>query len=296
MSANKYSIQHFFDPDTFTLTYVVFDSSTLDGIIIDPVLDFDPASGAVSDTSLKPVVHFIKTNNLKIHASLETHAHADHLSSSQILKQIYPQIKIGISERIKIVQEVFKSHFNLTLLKADGSQFDLLLKDGQSYSFGSIQLEVIPTPGHTPACTSFKIGQNVFTGDALFMPDSGTGRCDFPRGSAQDLYQSITKNIYSLDEDTKIYVGHDYSPGGRPLQFQTTVGESKANNTQLKAHTAENEFIKFRQERDQSLKAPRLLFPSVQINIDAGHLAPQESNGKTYLKIPLTVKTELGKL
>ena len=282
------NIKHFFDPDTFTLTYIVSDPASKDAIIIDPVLDFDPASGTVSDESLKPILHYIAEEKLNIRAILETHAHADHLSSSQLLKQLFPQAILGISEKIKIVQKTFKDHFNIEYLKTDGSQFDRLFKDFEEVQFGTLKMQAIPTPGHTPACMSYYFDGHVFTGDALFMPDYGTGRCDFPRGSASDLYQSIAKNLYSLPDSTKYYTCHDYLPNGRALKFQSTM--------QIKAETREDEYINFRQERDKTLKAPRLLLPSIQINIDAGKFPPREANDKSYLKLPLNSKVTSGKL
>jgi glyoxylase-like metal-dependent hydrolase (beta-lactamase superfamily II) len=289
-------IKHFFDPDTFTLTYVVSDEKTKDGVVIDPVLDIDQASGTVEDRSIQEVIQYIKSEGIKLHAIIETHAHADHLSSSQILKQVFPDAKIAIGEKIKVVQEVFKAHFNIDYLKADASQFDILFKDFEERSFGSLKMKAIPTPGHTPACMSYLFGDAVFTGDALFMPDYGTGRCDFPKGSAKDLYHSISKNLYCLPDSTRVFVGHDYMPNERELQYETTIGESKKSNIQLKAITSENEYIQFREARDKTLKAPRLLLPSIQVNIDAGHLPPREDNGKSYLKLPLNPKLKFGKL
>lgn len=280
-------IIHFFDQDTFTLTYLVIDPKTRDTVIIDPVLDFDPPSGAVTQKSLEKLKDYISGRNLVVRAILETHAHADHLSSSQLLKELYPDAVIGIGEKIKVVQEVFKAHFNIDYLKTNGSQFDQLFSDFQEVSFGTIKMKAIPTPGHTPACMSYLFGDALFTGDALFMPDYGTGRCDFPKGSAKDLYHSVAKNLYSLPDETRVFVGHDYQPNGRELQFMTTIGESKKNNIQLKASTSEKEFIEFREKRDKTLKAPRLLLPSIQVNIDAGKLPPAEDNGVSYLKLPL---------
>lgn len=289
-------IQHFFDPDTYTLTYLVIDSKTKDTVIIDPVLDFDPPSGQVSDESTAVVIDFIKKEGLNIRAILETHAHADHLSSSQILKQYFPEAILGIGEKIRVVQDVFKNHFNIEYLKTNGSQFDHLFKDFEDIQFGSLTMRAIPTPGHTPACMSYLFGDVVFTGDALFMPDYGTGRCDFPKGSARDLYYSVSKNLYSLPDSTRVFVGHDYGPNGREIKFETTIGESKKNNIQLKATTSEAEYVDLREGRDKRLKAPRLLLPSIQVNIDAGHLPPKEENNSSYLKLPLDVKTTLGKL
>ena len=282
-------IIHFFDEDTFTLTYLVIDPRTLDTVIIDPVLDFDPPSGAVTQKSLQKLKHYIQDRHLNIKAILETHAHADHLSSSQILKELYPQAVIGIGEKIKVVQEVFKSHFNIDYLKTNGSQFDHLFTEFEEVSFGSLKMKAIPTPGHTPACMSYLFGDALFTGDALFMPDYGTGRCDFPKGSAKDLYHSVAHNLYSLPDETRVFVGHDYQPNGRELQFMTTIGISKKSNIQLKDTTSEKEFVEFRESRDETLKAPRLLLPSIQVNIDAGKLPPAEDNGVSYLKLPLRV-------
>lgn len=289
-------IKHFFDPDTFTLTYVVSDEKTKDGVVIDPVLDIDQASGTVEDRSIQEVIQYIKSEGIKLHAIIETHAHADHLSSSQVLKQVFPEAKIAIGEKIKLVQEVFKAHFNIDYLKADASQFDVLLKDFEERSFGSLKMKAIPTPGHTPACMSYQFGDVVFTGDALFMPDYGTGRCDFPKGSAKDLYHSISKNLYSLPDSTRVFVGHDYMPNNRVLKYETTIGESKKENLQLKATTSESDYVHFRETRDKTLKAPRLLLPSIQVNIDAGHLPPREENGKSYLKLPLNPQLKMAKL
>lgn len=250
----------------------------------------------MKDQSIQEVIAYISKNGLKVRAVLETHAHADHLSSSQILKQVFPEALLGIGENIKVVQEVFKAYFNLPNLKTDGSQFDKLFKDFEEVSFGSLKMKALPTPGHTPACMSYLFGDNVFVGDALFMPDYGTGRCDFPRGSAKDLYQSVSKTLYSLPDETKVFVGHDYSPGGREMRFQTTIGESKKSNIQLKSDTSEKEYIEFRVTRDNTLKAPRLLLPSIQVNIAAGHLPDLEDNGKSYLKLPMSTELRSGKL
>lgn len=283
-------IQHFFDTETFTLTYVVSDPDTKDTVIIDPVLDFDSASGVISDLAVVPVLNYIKKEDLKVRAILETHAHADHLSSSQLLKRYYPDALTGIGEKITEVQEFFKKRFNIESLKTDGSQFDLLFKDFEEVNFGSLKMSAIPTPGHTPACMSYLFKDALFTGDALFMPDYGTGRCDFPKGSAKKLFQSISQRLYSLPDETRVFVGHDYLPNGRGLRFETTIGESKRSNIQLKESTKEAEFIEFREKRDQTLKAPRLLLPSIQVNIDAGHVPRPENNGLSYLKLPLTIK------
>lgn len=288
-------VQHFYDKDTSTLTYIVFDENTKDSIIIDPVLDFDPPSGKVEDKSVLELVNFVSLFSLKVHLILETHAHADHLSSSQLLKQYFPQSKVAISERIKIVQAVFKEVFNLAGFIADGSDFDLLIQDNVAIQAGSITIHPIPTPGHTPACTSFLIGDNLFTGDALFMPDYGTGRCDFPKGSASELFASV-KGLYELPDTTKVFVGHDYQLGNRDLKYQTTIGESKRDNIQLKISTSKEDYVLFRETRDKTLKAPRLLLPSLQVNIAAGHLPKKENNEVSYLKLPMKPVLVKGKL
>lgn len=282
-------IKEFFDKETWTLTYVVWDKDTRDTIVIDPVMDYDPAASKTSETSAREVIKFIHAQELNLKYILETHAHADHLSGSQILKREFPQAIIAIGEKIKAVQEVFKGVFGLgDDFKTDGSQFDRLLKDGEEFQAGSIKIKTIFTPGHTPACASYYIDGSVFVGDALFMPDFGTGRCDFPSGSANDLYHSVHERLYSLPDDTKVYTGHDYLPNGRPLKFMATIGEEKAENIQLKKQTTREEFVRFRTERDRALSAPKLLLPSVQVNIDAGRLPPPSPNGKRYLKIPVS--------
>lgn len=282
-------IKEFFDPDTYTLTYVVFDEITLDSVIIDPVLNFDPASGKTWTHSIDLVCKFVLEKGLKVHAILETHAHADHLSGAhELIARHFPQAQIAIGENIKEVQETFKDFFHFPgSFRSDGSQFHRLFKDNEEVKYGSLGFKVMFTPGHTPACASYVFEDCVFTGDALFMPDSGTGRCDFPKGDAQALYHSIARRLYELPDSTRVFVGHDYQPHGRALAFQTTIGESKEKNIQLKASTSESEFVKFRKERDAKLAAPRLLFPSVQVNIAAGEFPEAESNGQSYLKIPI---------
>ncbi|MEK2644837.1 MBL fold metallo-hydrolase [Bdellovibrio sp. BCCA] len=280
-------IQHFFDPATSTLTYVVHDPKTLDAIVIDPVWDYDAASGKLSTKSIDSVIAYLKENKLNPHYVLETHAHADHLSSSQLFKNFFPNIKVAIGERITEVQKTFKTVFNLSDVNTNGKDFDLLLKENDVLEAGSIKIKTLFTPGHTPACASYLIDDALFTGDAIFMPDSGTGRCDFPQGSAEALYSSVTEKIYSLPEKTRIFVGHDYQPENRELRFQTSVQEQKEKNIQLSAKVKKADFIRFRQERDATLSAPKLLYPSLQVNIRAGHLPAPESNGVSYLKLPL---------
>ncbi len=285
----NFEIKAFFDESTFTLTYIVFDPQTKDAVLIDSVLDYDPNSSQYAYDSAKEATAFLKENELNLHYILETHAHADHLSASVYLKQQFPSAKIGIGKNIQLVQEVFTGLFNLDI-PTDGSQFDQLFEDGEVVKAGSLSFKVIFTPGHTPACTSILMDDAVFTGDALFMPDYGTGRCDFPKGSASDLYDSITNKLYTLPDETKVYTGHDYQPGGRELEYCSTIAQQKANNIRLKGDTSKEDFVKFRSERDATLNAPRLLLPSIQVNIDAGHLPKAESNGMAYLKLPLQEK------
>lgn len=281
-------VKDFFDQETWTLTYVVFDSKSKDAVIIDPVWDYDPASSKLTDSSAHDVLEFVRAQGLKVHYILETHAHADHISGSQVLKSKLPGSKVGIGARITEVQKVFRDVFNLGAeFKTDGSQFDVLLNEGTPLMAGTLQIHTRFTPGHTPACSSFVIGDAVFTGDALFMPDYGTGRCDFPSGSARDLYQSIQEKIYKLPDNYRVFVGHDYLPNGRPLQFQSTIGDEKAKNIHINAKTSEATFVAMREARDKTLAAPRLLLPSVQVNIAAGHLPRAEANEASYLKIPI---------
>jgi len=281
------SIETFHDPATSTLTYVVHDPATRDAIAIDPVLDYDPASSRTSTASVERVAAFVQERGLTLHYVLETHAHADHLSGSQYLKRRFGA-RVAIGERIVEVQELFGPVFDMAPpFTADGVQFDRLLADGERFMAGSLAIEVIATPGHTPACVSYRMGDAVFTGDALFIEDYGTGRCDFPRGNAEALYTSVHDRLYALPDATRVFVGHDYQPNGRPLRWETTIGASKELNVQLRASTSRQEFVDRRRARDASLSAPRLLYPSVQVNIDAGRLPAPHSNGRRYLVIPL---------
>jgi len=281
-------VKDLFDPATFTLTYVVYDPATRDAVVIDPVLDYDPLGSQTSTSSVEALSAFITAEKLRVHYVLETHAHADHLSSSQFLKRRF-DAKVAIGSRITDVQKVFKDLFDLPDLPTDGSQFDRLLEDGEVVKAGSLELKVIATPGHTPACVTYQIEDAIFTGDALFIEDYGTGRCDFPRGSASDLYTSVHGKLYSLPDATRVFVGHDYQPGGRSVRAVTTIGESKKSNIQLRTDTTKEEYVRFRTERDAKLEPPRLLFPSVQVNIDAGRLPAAHANGRRYLSIPFNL-------
>jgi glyoxylase-like metal-dependent hydrolase (beta-lactamase superfamily II) len=282
-------IQSFFDPATYTLTYLVFDPQTKDAVVIDPVLDYDPLPSQTSTASVEKLAAAIRAEGLRVHYVLETHAHADHLTAAQWLKRRF-EAKVVIGENIKAVQATFKGVFDLPELATDGSQFDLLAREGEVIKAGSLAIETIATPGHTPACVTYKIGDALFTGDALFMEDYGTGRCDFPKGSAEDLYDSVQK-LYKQPDSTRVFVGHDYQPNGREVRWETTIGRSKEMNVQLRANTTKEAFVAFRKKRDASLAAPRLLYPSVQVNVDAGRLPKPHANGLRYLATPLNLKT-----
>ena len=277
----------FYDQDTFTLTYIVHDANTKDAVIIDPVLDYDPASSKISYESIEKLLKFVDEQKLKVHYILETHAHADHLTGAAELRRRVEVAKVGIGKNITKVQEIFSDFFNLQGFDTTGGQFDVLLNEDQPLQAGTIEVKTIFTPGHTPACSSYLIEDMLFTGDALFMPDFGTGRCDFPAGSSDDLYHSIHEKLYKIPDSTRVFTGHDYQPGGRELKYESTIGENKKLNIQLKEETSKDEFVEFRTERDAKLSAPKLLLPSVQVNINAGDLPQQENNGARYLKIPI---------
>jgi len=284
--------QHFFDPATSTLTYVVHDPATGDAVILDPVLDYDAAGARTSTASVEKVAAYVREQRLRPRYVLETHAHADHLSGSQYLRREF-DARVAIGERIAEVQRTFEPVFDLAAdVPLDGSQFDRLLKSGEILMAGSLAVEVIATPGHTPACVSYRIDDAVYTGDALFIEDYGTGRCDFPGGSPEALYDSVHGRLYALPDATRVFVGHDYQPGGRALRFESTVGAEKRGNVHLAESTTRDEFVRLRRARDATLEPPRLLFPSVQVNIDAGRLPRPRSNGRRYLQLPLNVLRE----
>ncbi len=285
------TIEHFFDPATSTLTYLVYDPDTRDAIVIDPVLDFDPASGRTSTESVAKVEARIRARELTLHFSLETHAHADHLSGAQYLRRVFGA-QVAIGAQIRVVQRTFRPIFDLAAsFEADGSQFDRLLVDGETLRAGSLSIEVIATPGHTPACVSYRIGDAVFTGDALFVDDSGTGRADFPGGDATALYHSVHDRLYAMPGDTRVFVGHDYQPNGRALALQTTIGSARRSNVQLRAETTLDGYVKQRTDRDRTLGAPRLMLPSIQVNIDAGRLPRPDKDGRRFLRLPLNIGT-----
>lgn len=283
-------IETFYDNRSHTLSYVVYDPDTRDAVIIDPVLDYEPIGSKLFTESVDQLMRFIEEKQLTLHAILETHAHADHLSGSQIIKQRYPEATVAMGRRITEVQRLFKTIFDLPdHFATDGRQFDRLLDDGEILEAGSLKLRTLFTPGHTPACTSFQIEDAVFVGDLLFMPDSGTGRCDFPAGSADDLYSSVTQRIYTMPDETRLFVGHDYQPNGREVAWLTTVADQKAGNIQLDGQISRADFVARRTARDATLSAPKLLYQSVQVNIDAGHLPEAGAAGQRYLKIPVNV-------
>lgn len=280
-------VEAFFDDGrTFTLTYVVYDEHSKDAVVIDPVLDLDTTPWRTFTESIEKVARFVAENGLKVHWVLDTHVHADHLSGAHELKERFNS-KAAIGSNISVVQEIFKGAFNLARdFPTDGRQFDRLLKDGDVLDAGTLKVEVLHTPGHTPACNTYRIGDAIFSGDVLFIPDVGVARCDFPRGSARDLYRSVTQRLYTLPDETRVFVGHDY-PQGREVRWMTTIGESKRHNVDLPAGCSEAEFVERINARDKQLAAPRLLFPSLQVNINAGVLPTAENNDVSYLKIPL---------
>ena len=279
-------VRAFFDEPTNTVSYLVWDPQTMKGAVIDPVLDFDLPSGEVSIVSVEAILAAAKEEGVTIELALETHAHADHLSGAPYIKA-KTGAKIGIGAHIKDVQKIFRPVFNDTELKTDGSDFDLLLEDGSSFSIGNLNVEVLHTPGHTPACVSYKIGSVVFVGDTLFMPDFGTARADFPGGDARTLFRSIQK-ILALPAETKLYMCHDYkAPGRDEYAWETTVGAQRENSVHVHEGVSEDEFVKMRESRDATLSVPRLLLPSIQTNIRAGRFPEAEANGVHYLKIPV---------
>ena len=282
----KPDIRAFFDEDTYTVSYVVSDPGSRAAAIIDSVLDFDPASGHIATRSADAIVNFVSEKDLAVEWVLDTHVHADHLSAAA-----YLQDRLGgrtaIGRNVGAVQESFKSVFNLKNLATDGSQFDHLFDDEETFSIGTIQARVVYTPGHTPACVTYVIGDAAFVGDTLFMPDYGTARTDFPGGSAAALYDSIQR-IFSLPDDTPLYMCHDYkAPGRDKYAWETTVRAQREQNVHIRDSVTREEFIDMRAERDSKLGMPRLILPSVQVNVRAGQLPEPEDNAIRYLKIPL---------
>jgi len=285
-NAMKPQVHGIFDPATWTVTYVVYEKEGSACAIIDSVLDYDPKSGRTHTDSADKIIAFVRDKKLAVDWILETHAHADHLTAAPYLKQ-HLGGKTAIGDHINTVQQVFKGIFNLEPdFSTNGSQFDQLLRDGEHFRIGALSASTIYVPGHTPACVAYHIGDAVFVGDTMFMPDVGTARCDFPGGDAKTLYASV-KKILSLPEDTRLFMCHDYPPTDRPVAFESTVGEQRRKNIHVHDGISEAAFVDMRTKRDATLEMPVLILPAVQINIRAGDMPPQESNGVAYVKIPL---------
>lgn len=295
MSSQKtLHIEGFFDPATWTISYIALDQSSGHCALIDSVLDYDPKSGRTSFNSANILIDRVKALDATVEWILETHVHADHLSAAAYLQNKLGG-KLGIGQHITTVQKVFGSLFNIDQhFVRDGSQFDHLFTDGETFKLGNLDVQALHTPGHTPACMTYVIKESnqpiadysAFIGDTLFMPDYGTARCDFPGGDARTLFRSINK-VLSLPANTKLYMCHDYQPNGREVQFITTVAEERAHNIHVRNGISEDEFVTMRTRRDATLEMPVLILPSVQINMRAGHLPEAESNGTSYLKIPI---------
>jgi len=280
------TIKAFFDEPTNTVSYLVADPETKRAAIVDPVLDYDHASGKASTKSADLILDAAKKDGLTINWVLETHAHADHLSGAPYIK-LKTGAKVGIGEHICDVQKIFRPVFNAIDLSGDGSEFDHLFADGERFPLGSLEVEVMHVPGHTPADIAYKIGNAVFVGDTLFMPDYGTARADFPGGDARKLYRSI-KRLLALPPETRLFMCHDYkAPGRDQYAWETTVADERAHNAHAKDGISEDAFVAMREARDATLAAPHLLMPSIQVNMRAGHLPPPDANGVQYLKIPV---------
>lgn len=283
---NRPIVEAFLDRDSETFSYVVYDKTGGHAAVIDPVLDYDPKSGRTRTHGAQRLVDFVRAQNLTVDWILETHAHADHLSAAPFVRD---QVggKIAIGEKIIAVQQIFRDVFNLEKqFLVDGSQFDKLFAEGETFQIGDLQADVIYTPGHTPADMSWRIGDAVFVGDTLFMPDVGTARCDFPGGNAHTLYQSI-QTLLSMPDDTRLFMCHDYPGEQREHAYLTTVGEQKKHNIHVHEGVTEEQFVSMREARDKTLEMPRLILPSIQLNIRAGQMPPAEDNGTVYFKIPV---------
>jgi glyoxylase-like metal-dependent hydrolase (beta-lactamase superfamily II) len=280
-------VEPFLHADSNTWTYLVWQPGRPEALVVDPVLDFDPKAGRTATRSAEAVLARAAAEHLELAWVLETHAHADHLSAAAWLKSRLPGLRVGIGEGIREVQRTFKPIFHLEDgFRTDGSQFDRLFADGERLHVGGLEVEVIATPGHTNDSVSYRIGDALFVGDSLFMPDGGTARCDFPGGDAARLYRSIQR-LYALADDTRVFVCHDYGPGGRALACETSIGAQKRGNTHVREGVAEADYVAIRTARDATLAMPALLLPAVQVNIRAGELPPPEADGRRYLKLPL---------
>lgn len=285
-------IEAFFDEPTFTVSYLVGDTATREAVVIDPVLDYDPATGLIETRSADTILAFAKAGGWHIGMVLETHAHADHLTAAFYLRERTGAV-IGIGEHIRKVQDVFRPVFGIHDLEPDGGDFDRLFSDGERIVVGELEIEVIHTPGHTPADVSYKVGDAVFVGDTLFMPDYGTARADFPGGDARQLYRSI-RRLLALPRETRLFMCHDYqAPGRDTYAWETTVGDQRDRSVHVHDGVSEDEFVTLRHARDANLAAPRLLLPSIQVNVRAGRFPPAEENGTRYLKIPMKLSPRL---
>jgi glyoxylase-like metal-dependent hydrolase (beta-lactamase superfamily II) len=284
--SNSLQVRAFFHEPTFTVSYLIWDPDTRQGAIIDSVLDFDQKSGRTATHSAQAILDTAKAEGVSIALILETHAHADHLSAAPFIKKT-TTAPIVIGEHIKTVQRVFKDVFNLGYVTADGRPFDRLVGEGDRLKLGNLDIDVLHTPGHTPACVSYRIGDAVFVGDTLFMPDYGTARCDFPGGDARTLYRSIQK-LLALPPETRVFLCHDYkAPGRETYAWETTVAAERESNIHIRGGVSEDAFVAMREARDKTLEMPQLILPSIQVNIQAGELPPAEDNGVRYLKLPL---------
>mgnify|MGYP000944376259 CR=1 FL=1 len=283
----KPEVAAFFDEDTNTISYVVKDPRSKACAIVDSVMDIDYASGRISYTSADRMIDYVRANGLTVEWLIETHAHADHLSAAPYIQGKLGG-KLGIGEHIVTVQTVFGKVFNEgTEFRRDGSQFDRLFKDGDTYTIGSMTAFVMYTPGHTPACTTHVVGDAAFVGDTLFMPDAGTARADFPGGDARTLFRSSRRILETLPADTRLFMCHDYAPGGREITWETTVAEERARNIHVGDGVSEDDFVRMREARDKTLGMPKLIIPSLQVNIRGGNLPPPDDSGKRFLKVPI---------
>jgi glyoxylase-like metal-dependent hydrolase (beta-lactamase superfamily II) len=282
----KPEVKAFFDDATNTVSYVVKDPGSKSCAVIDSVMDIDYAAGRISFDSANEIIRYIEENGLEVEWLIETHAHADHLSAAPYIQKKLGG-KLGIGENIKIVQEVFGKIFNEgTEFQRDGSQFDCLFKDGDTYRIGGMTAFAMLTPGHTPACMTHVIGDAAFVGDTLFMPDGGTARADFPGGDAHVLFRSI-KRVLALPPETRLFMCHDYGPNGREIRWETTVAEERAHNVHVRDGITEDEFVKMRETRDKTLALPKLIIPSIQVNMRGGNLPEPDTEGKRHLKVPI---------
>lgn len=285
--AERPEVAAFFDQATATVTYVVADPASRACAVIDPVLDYDARAGRITTAGADRIAAFVRERDLRVTWVLDTHVHADHLSAASTLREMTGGLT-GIGARVGAVQEIFREYYNLGPdFPVDGSQFDHLFADGEQLSIGGLAGRALHVPGHTPACSAYLIGDALFTGDTLLMPDFGTARCDFPGGDAATLFTSV-RRLLTLPAETRVFVGHDYGPGGRAIAWETTIAAQKAGNIHVRDGISEESFVELRTRRDATLDLPNLMLPAVQVNIRAGRLPPPEGNGASYLKIPLT--------